>query len=66
MIAYFIAGIIIYGSLALLLVFLLAKDMPSKWQYGVLFGVGMSLAEHFVIHPLRKKLSKEKAGKQPS
>lgn len=65
-IAHFIGGFIIYGSVALLLVFFFNKEMLYKWEYIIVFAVGMSLAELLVIHPWRKKLSKEKAGKQPS
>lgn len=63
-IAHFIGGFIIYSLVGLLTVVMMDNEMPNKWAYIAFFGVGMSLLELFIIHPLRKKISEKKTAKQ--
>ncbi len=62
--AYFVAGLAIYGVLGWLLVFILDNDMPNKWGYVITWALSMSLFEMFVITPLRKKFSAKRTAKQ--
>jgi len=60
--AQFIAGILLYGVITLIMSLLTGDGI--NWYFIISFSVVMSLSDMLVFSPLRKKLSAGKQGKQ--
>jgi F0F1-type ATP synthase assembly protein I len=62
-IANSIAGIIVYAPLGWLTTLFSDMDISAKVQYIIFFTIGMSLADVFILQPLRKRLEAKNAKK---
>ncbi len=54
----FILGVIIYGVLMLVILFLFDWDYPNKYTFTIIYAILMSLAELFISKPLSNLIQK--------
>lgn len=59
-----IAGIMVYAPIGWLTTLFMDVETAAKVRYIIMFTVAMSLADIFIIQPLRKKLEAKKAAKK--
>jgi hypothetical protein len=60
-ITQFFGGLILYSLFGVLMVWLSGTGFEGQWPFIIIWTVGMSLMQVFIIEPMRMRMAKRKA-----